>query len=170
MEEEYKALAERNNWNYVVEDGRPYFMKKDGGYAIPDENTTEEDKEMLAEAIAEGSSELAKLIITCWDNHIGISGPCSGILEYHPQDKPPVRTHFTIIASREIVEMLYNNMQMAFPDYEYLVRENSNGTVRFDIDYWLNGKVLTVEEADNIFLSIHEQLKIVLNMEKQNRY
>ena len=54
MEEEYKALAERNNWNYVVEDGRPYFMKKDGGYAIPDENTTEEDKEMLAEAIAEG--------------------------------------------------------------------------------------------------------------------
>ena len=66
--------------------------------------------------------------------------------------------------------MLYNNMQMAFPDYEYLVRENSNGTVRFDIDYWLNGKVLTVEEADNIFLSIHEQLKIVLNMEKQNRY
>ena len=50
----YKALAERNGWNFSMSNNRPYFMKN-GNYAIPDENTSEEDKELLASIIAEGS-------------------------------------------------------------------------------------------------------------------
>ena len=63
MEEVYKKLAERNGWRFAMQDDRPYFMK-DGNYATPDETTSEEDKELLATIISEGSDEMKQLILS----------------------------------------------------------------------------------------------------------
>ena len=87
LESIYKALAERNNWSFSWNGevgNRPYFMKN-GNYAVPDETTSLEDKELLAEIISEGSNEMKKLIVDCWNNGVKISGPCSGIKEYHKE-------------------------------------------------------------------------------------
>lgn len=59
MEEIYSQLANRNGWSYSLIDGRPYFIK-DGKYTVPDETTTEEDKEILANILSEGSKEMAR--------------------------------------------------------------------------------------------------------------
>ena len=166
MEEIYLQLAKRNGWSYSVVDGRPYFMKN-GEYAIPDETTTEEDKELLSSIISEGSSEMAQLILLCWNNEITISGPCSGIREFH--NKQPFSLHFSFKASKDLIDPLFENMRELFPRFNHMYRED-NGFVRYDIDYPLEGKELTVSESNEIFSIIKEQLQIELdNSKKQKR-
>ncbi len=165
MEEVYIQLAERNGWSYSSIDGKPYFMK-DGKYAIPDETTTEEDKKLLASIISEGSSEMAQLIELCWDNGIIISGPCSGIREFH--DDPPFALHFSFKASKDIIDPLYSKLQDEFPTFDHMYRE-TNDLVRYDIDYFLEGKELTTEESDEIFSVIKDQLQLQLNNSKNKK-
>ena len=90
----YRKLAERNGWVYSVIDGRPYFMK-DGKYATPTEETSTKDKMLLASAISEGSSAMARLILTCWNNGIKIAGPCSGIRSEHAEQPKALHFGFT---------------------------------------------------------------------------
>ena len=166
MEELYIELARRNGWSYSVSDGRPYFMK-DGKYAIPDETTTEEDKELLANIISEGSLEMAQLILLCWNNGIVISGPCSGIREFH--NKPPFSLHFSFKASKDLIDPLFANMQETFPSFNHMYRED-NGLIRYDIDYPLMGKELTVNESDEIFSIIRGQLQMKLDNIKSKKH
>ena len=60
----YKELAVRNGWDFSMdmEYNRPYFMQN-GNYAIPTSNTTQEDKELLASIISEGSDKLKTIIL-----------------------------------------------------------------------------------------------------------
>ncbi len=166
MEEIYRELAKRNGWSYSVSDGRPYFMKN-GKYAIPDETTTEEDKELLANIVSEGSIEMAQLILLCWNNGIIISGPCSGIREFH--ENSPFSLHFSFKASKDLINPLIACLQETFPEFKHMYREE-NGLIRYDIDYPLKGKELTVAESDEIFSIIKEQLHMGLdNLKGQRR-
>ena len=162
MEEIYKQLAQRNGWDYSLSDGRPYFMKN-GKYATPDETTTEEDKELLANIISEGSIEMAQLIILCWNNGIIISGPCSGIREYH--DKQPFSLHFSFKAEKDFIDPLYASLRNTFPTFNHLYREDHD-LIRYDIDYPLEGKELTTAESDQIFSVIKAQVQIELDILK----
>lgn len=162
MEEIYKQLAQRNGWDYSLSDGRPYFMKN-GKYATPDETTTDEDKELLANIISEGSIEMAQLIILCWNNGIIISGPCSGIREYH--DKQPFSLHFSFKASKDFIDPLYASLQGIFPKFNHMYREDY-GLIRYDIDYPLEGKELTQAESNQIFSVIKAQVQIELDILK----
>ena len=166
MEELYLQLANRNGWSYSVSDGRPYFMKN-GKYAIPDETTTEEDKELLANVISEGSSEMAQLILLCWNNGIIISGPCSGIRECH--DKPPFSLHFSFKASKDLIDPLFANVRETFPTFKHMYREDK-GLIRYDIDYFLEGKELTVTDSDEIFSAIKNQLQLTLDNSKTKKH
>lgn len=166
MEEEYKALAERNGWDYSLIDNRPYFMKN-GNYAIPDETTSEEDKELLASIISEGSDEMAKLIITCWDNGVGISGPCSGIREFH--DEPPIYLHFAFIGDKELIDSLNQDLQEIYPSFDHHLREK-NDNVRYDINYSLEGKDLSKKEADLVFSTMRQELTKELNISKSKKH
>ena len=159
MNEVYKELADRNGWSYSDSDGRPYFMK-DGNYAIPDETTSDEDKEILANIISEGSSEMAQLILLCWDNGIIISGPCSGIREFHKD--PPHSLHFSFKASKDLIDPIYADIQETFPTFDHLYRQD-NGLIRYDIDYPLKGKELTVTESNEIFSVIKGQVQVELD-------
>jgi hypothetical protein len=160
--ETYKQLAERNNWELSISDNRPYFMKN-GRYAVPDDQTSEEDKELLANIIAEGSIEMANLILNCWKNNIEISGPCSGIREFH--DKQPFSLHFSFLGPAEIIKPLADRIQAIFPNFSHLLREKDN-KVRYDINYFLDNKELTADEADQIFSVFNEQLNQVLESKK----
>ena len=159
----FQQLADRNGWRFVMEEGRPYFMKMEGGYAVPDEKTSEEDKELLANIIAEGSIEMQNLILNCWRNNINISGPCSGIREFH--DKPPINLHFAFIGPKEIVKPLSESITAIYPDFGHFLREKDN-QVRYDINYFLDNKELTADEADQIFSVFNEQLNKVLASKK----
>ncbi len=166
---DYRALAQRNGWDYSYgqEDNRPYFMK-DGKYAVPDENTSVEDKRLLANAISEGSREMARLILTCWNNGIKIVGPCSGIRSEHK--KQPTCLHFGFIGNSELVSKIYETIANTFPSYSHLYRELSSEESRYDLNYYLNGKELTKDEADTIFEVINLKLPIILeNMESKIR-
>ena len=163
------ALAKRNSWDYSFSDGRPYFMKN-GQYATPTTKTSYSDKEMLAEIISEGSKEMKKLILTCWENNIKISGPCSGIKEFH--DKPPYYLHFTFIGQIDLIASILENLKEIFtqttanqnnPYYSHMMRENSNDEYRYDFSYILNGKELTKEEAEFIFSKINNVLEALLS-------
>ncbi len=119
---------------------------KDGNYAVPDEKTTEEDKELLADIISEGSSEMKILILKCWKNNLKIAGPCSGIKEYHPNASMH-RVHFGFVGPQEIMSAL--NEQ--FKDYfNVLLREK-----KLDVDKVLN-EAITKEESDIIFRKMNE--------------
>ena len=166
MEEIYLQLAQRNGWSYSLSDGRPYFMKN-GNYAIPDETTTEEDKELLANIISEGSKEMAQLILICWNNGIIISGPCSGIREFH--NNPPFSLHFSFKASRDLIDPLFVNIREIFPTFNHMYRED-NDLIRYDIDYPLKEKELTAIEADNVFSIIKEQLQMELDNFKNKKH
>ena len=156
MDDIYKSLAERNNWSYTTDDGRPYFMK-DGKYAVPDEKTSEEDKKLLANIISEGSSEMEELILLCWDNGITISGPCSGIREFH--SNPPYMLHFSFTGRKDLIGSLYQRLLIVFPNFNHLYRENDDN-MRYDINYPLNGIELTTEQSNQIFSTIKEELKL----------
>ena len=166
MEDKYRMLALRNGWNYSVIDNRPYFMK-DGNYAIPDDTTTTEDKELLAEIISEGSDEMKKLILMCWENGIGISGPCSGISEYH--NNPPHSLHFSFISNKELIDELCNNLKTSFPTFTHRLREQMDN-IRYDIDYILNGNGLTTDESNQIFAIIRKQLEYELEKSNQKKH
>lgn len=165
MEKVYKQLAERNGWSYSMDDSRPYFMKN-GDYATPDETTSKEDKELLANIISEGSEELAQLILLCWDNNLKISGPCSGIRKFH--EKQPFSLHFCLKAPMDIIEPLHKELQEIFPDFDHLVRVKEE-LARYDINYFLKGKELTQEESDSIFSIIRKQLELELENKKDNK-
>lgn len=169
MDEVFRKLAERNGWSYSMSYNRPYFMKN-GGYAIPDETTSEEDKELLANIISEGSTEMAQLIQLCWDNGIIISGPCSGIREFH--DKPPVYLHFSFKTRKELIDPLYKNLQNIFPTFSHLYSEDreDKNMVRYDISYSLDGKELSVTESDEIFSTIKNQLQFELESNRVKRH
>ena len=160
----YEELAQRNNWDYSILDNRPYFMKN-GDYATPDENTSDNDKLLLAKIISEGSDEMVNLILKCWDNNIKISGPCSGIKEFH--DNPPYRVHFAFISSENIIKPLYEDLKSLFPNCYHLYRDNNVEKIRYDFDYGFGNKELTKEEVDGIFKLINEHLDLVLQA-KQN--
>ena len=156
MDELYRKLAERNGWTYSMSDDRPYFMKN-GKYAIPDETTSQEDKEMLARIISEGSTEMEQLILLCWNEGITISGPCSGIKEFH--NKLPHSLHFSFNGRKDLIESLYQRLLIKFPNFIHLCREQ-NGTIRYDIDYPLKGVELTQEQSNQIFSIIREELEL----------
>ncbi len=157
---DYVELANRNGWDYSFDGERPYFMQN-GQYAIPNENTTEEDKILLAQTIAEGSDEMVKLILKCWENGIKISGPCSGITEFH--SKKPYALHFTFIGDSELISKIYEEILAVFPNFNHLYRNNpSNNQDRYDINYVLPENGLTKAESDLIFLTINNQLDMVL--------
>lgn len=160
MEEVYKKLAERNGWRFAMQDDRPYFMK-DGNYATPDETTSEEDKELLATIISEGSDEMKQLILTCWDNAIRISGPCSGIKEFHK--KNPICLHFGMIGQNKILSLLYQRISAVYPGFNVYYREEDN---RLDINYSLKGKELTVIESNTLFEIIRKELESILMDQK----
>ena len=162
-EESYRALANRNGWTYSVVEDRPYFMKN-GNYATPDEQTPQEDREMLAYIISEGSEEMQKLILNCWANGLKISGPCSAIREYH--DKQPIALHFAFIGNTDLVNSICENIKTIFPSFEHLCRNKNNGETRYDIDYALNGKELTNDESNAIFKIFNEQFQAALDNEK----
>jgi hypothetical protein len=164
MEEIYKALALRNGWTYVIQDERPYFMKN-GNYATPDETTSDEDKELLATIMSEGSDEMKNLIIICWNNGIKISGPCSGIKEFH--NKQPFALHFSMIGSKDLINQLYSRIEELFPDFS-LRKSEKNNELRFDINYFLNGKELMKTESDLIFREIRKVLEDILITQKQS--
>jgi hypothetical protein len=159
MDEEFRKLAERNGWSYSLIDNRPYFMNN-GKYAVPDETTSEEDKELLANIISEGSQELAQLIKLCWNNGIVISGPCSGIREFH--DNPPFALHFGFKAQKDIIEPLYNSLQVLLPELNHMCREEKD-LIRYDITYPLIGDELSIEQSNEIFSIIKNQLQIELD-------
>ena len=163
--QKYEELAKRNGWKFFVQDNRPYFYSQEGGYAIPDKNTSLSDKELLANIIAEGSDEMEKLIIKCWDNDIKISGPCSGIREFH--ENPPMYLHFAFIGPVEIIEPLHVEIESAFPNFNDYYRDPIDGIVRYDVSYILEGKELTKEESNAIFKVISEKLDIILDMYKE---
>ena len=155
----YKALAERNGWYYFLEGERPYFYKNDV-YAVPDETTSEEDKELLAEIISEGSVELKKLLIDCWNNKIKIGGPCSGIKEFHD----PIEDHhlqFRFIGSEEFLIPLYTRIKEALPNLIHHIRINSDEKDNYYSIHTDNS--LTIEESNAIYAIIREQLQICLN-------
>lgn len=156
MEEVYSQLASRNGWDYSLNNGKPYFMKN-GKYAVPDETTSEEDKELLASIISEGSSEMAQLILLCWNNGIIISGPCSGIREFH--DEAPIYLHFSFKAPKDIIDPLFMNLKETFPSFNHFYREERD-LVRYDINYMLKDKELTVDESNEIFSIIKNQLQL----------
>lgn len=166
MEEFFLQLSERNDWSYSVVDGRPYFMKN-GKYAVPDEKTSEEDKEMLAKIISEGSEEMAQLILLCWNNGITISGPCSGIKEFH--NNPPHSLHFSFNGEKELIEPLHQRLSTLFPNFTHLCR-NQNDTLRYDIDYPLNGMGLTTEQSNQIFSIIKEEFELIIGKEEIKRH
>lgn len=166
MDEKFRKLAERNGWSYSISDNRPYFMKN-GNYAIPDETTSDEDKELLANIISEGSIEMAQLIRLCWDNGINISGPCSGIRKFH--DKPPISLHFSFKADQNLINSLYTNLQTIFPTFHHMYREDKD-MIRYDIDYFLNGKELTTEESDEIYSTIKNQLQLILENKRVKKH
>lgn len=165
--DKYKNLAQRNGWNFSmdVEANRPYFMK-DGKYAIPDEHTTKEDKEMLADIIAEGSDELKRIILMCWDNGVVITGPCSGIREFHEQN--PFALHLGIIADGEIIEPLYTKLQELLPDLSYMCRDNK-GKIRFDMTLALEDRELSKEQSELIFGTVANELESLLNINKDDK-
>ena len=165
IEELYLNLAKRNGWTYSSIDGRPYFMK-DGKYAMPDETTTDEDKKLLASILSEGSPEMAELILLCWNNGIIISGPCSGIRKFH--NKPPFSLHFSFKSSRDIIDPLYTDLQAIFPMFKHMYREDNN-IIRYDIDYPLGEKELTVAESDEIFFILKSQLQVELDNLKNKK-
>ncbi len=156
-------LAERNNWNFSmdIEDNRPYFMK-DGKYAAPDETTTKEDKELLAGIISEGSDELKKAILICWENNLKIAGPCSGIKEEHKNQ--PHSVHFGVMGPEDMIMPLCENLKAKLPDYDHMYRENTNNTARYDFDYFLKGKNLSKEESNTIFKVIVSSLEDTLGI------
>ena len=158
----YKALADRNGWDFSISDNRPYFMKN-GNYAIPNENTSLEDKELLASIIAECSNKLKDIILKCWNNNIIVSGPCSGIKEFHESN--PISLHIGIMGPEEIIYYMQQTMQSIFPEFNHMVRE-SKGLIRYDMSYFLQGKELTTEQSDTIFGTFDEQLNILLNEQK----
>ena len=133
---------------------------KDGKYAIPDETTSQEDKELLASIISEGSQEMSQLIQLCWNNGIIISGPCSGIKEFHKN--PPVALHFGFIAQASIIDPLYNSLQTALPNINHLYRAE-NDLVRYDITYMLNNNKLSAQQSNEIFFIIKNQLQMELD-------
>lgn len=158
--EEYQNLANRNGWSFSMVDNRPYFMKN-GDYAIPDETTSQKDKELLAEIISEGSSEMKKTILMCWANHIVISGPCSGITDYH-QGKENIMLHFSFAGDKERIENLKRELMIPLPDLGHRISER-NGLTRYDITYPTEG--LAPEEANGIFEMINEALRKVYKIE-----
>lgn len=158
MEDTYKQLAERNGWNYSLVGNRPYFMKN-GKYAVPDDTTSEEDKMLLAQIICEGSIEMAQLIILCWNNGITISGPCSGIKEFHQNQQ--IVLHFSFTASKELIEPLYQHLKEILPTFNHMCRQQED-SIRYDINYSLNGKELSKKESDQIFRTIRNQLSYEL--------
>ncbi len=166
MDELYRSLAERNGWSYSVTDNRPYFMK-DGKYAVPDETTSNEDKELLANIISEGSTEMEQLILLCWNNGVNISGPCSGISEFH--NKPPHSLHFTFNGNKDLIEPLYQKLLITFPNFKHLCREQNN-TIRYDIDYPLNGIELTTEQSNQIFSIIKEEFELEIGKDQIKRH
>ena len=166
MDELYRNLAERNGWSYSVTDNRPYFMK-DGKYAVPDGTTSDEDKELLANIISEGSTEMEQLILLCWDNGVNISGPCSGIKEFH--NKPPHSLHFTFNGNNDLIEPLYQKLLITFPNFKHLCREQNN-TIRYDIDYPLNGIELTTEQSNQIFSIIKEEFELEISKDQIKRH
>lgn len=146
-EEKYKELAERNGWSYSGGDGRPYFMRKSGGYAMPDDSTTYADKELLASIISEGSDEMKKLVLKCWENKIEIGGPCSGIKAFHSDDRMMWRTHFAFIGPQEIMYALYVQYKNDF-NVHYSEK-------RLDVDKNFD-RAITKEESDAIFRKMNE--------------
>lgn len=164
MEEIYKKLAERNGWSYSVSDGRPYFMKN-GDYAIPDESTSEEDKDLLATIISEGSMEMKTLVLTCWNNNIKIGGPCSGILEFHK--KNPVCLHFAMMAQQDIILPLSERLKKDYPGYNVLYRKGEERD-RVDVNYSMGDRAITTIYADYIFKSIRKELEGVLQEQKDS--
>lgn len=161
----YRDLASRNGWDFSMVDDRPYFMKN-GDYASPNEDTSLEDKRLLANIISEGSSELEKLILLSWNNGLTVTGPCSGIREYH--DKPPIALHFGVKGPMEIVFPLYQSLLKDLPDYSHLCRDQDDIT-RYDFNYFLNGKTLSKEESEKIFKKINEEINEVLGKEKTKK-
>lgn len=163
----YEELAKRNNWSFSInsDDNRPYFMK-DGKYAIPDEYTSDEDKQLLAAIIAEGSEELAKLIITCWNNNLIVAGPCSGIIEFH--DKEPFALHFGVSGKKEIITALYDELMIFLPDLAHRIRDVEDGT-RYDLNYFLKGKEISKEEANQIFKAINISLEKILEISEKEK-
>ena len=157
----YQNLAKRNNWNFGITNDRPYFMK-DGEYAKPDKTTSDEDKKLLAEIISEGSDEMAKLIIKCWDNNISISGPCSGIKAFHKNET--YGPHFAFLTDNSTLKKLDTNLKNEFPDFYFLLRDQ-----RLDFNYFTGDKELTKEEADQIFKKINEILEKTLEIEKEDQ-
>lgn len=160
----YEQLAERNGWDYALQDGRPYFQKN-GKYAVPDETTSEEDKLLLAGIIAEGSKELAQLIILCWDNGITIGGPCSGIREAH--NEPPFYLHFAMSGTEEFILPLHEQLKEMLPGMCRDPYKAQDGTYKYNIAYVLDGKELSTEESDKIFKVIREQVEQELHKEKE---
>ncbi len=163
--EEYEELAKRNGWIYSMSDGRPYFMK-DGDYASPDETTSKEDKDFLAEIISEGSNEMKKTILMCWENGITISGPCSGITDYH-KGKDVVYVHFSFAGEKEKITELYQKLQVPFPDFHHSLSERK-GLTRYDFVY--QTEPLALEESNGIFEIVNEALKEVYKVEDQKTY
>ena len=161
----WEELAKRNNWNLSVSDGRPYFMK-DGNYVTPSSTTSQQDKEELATIISEESSELARLIVACWDNGFKISGPCSGITDAHTN--APFYLHFAVIAPAAIAEDLHSELSGCFPNFSHMLRGSENDEIRYDISYhFKNGKGLTVIESNAIFSVMNEKLELVLDKKKK---
>ena len=162
----YKALAERNGWEFSMIDNRPYF-KKDGNYAVPDENTSREDKELLASIISEGSENLRNIILTCWENGITITGPCSGIREEH--DEPPYSLHFGITSSKELASLVNQRLSEQLPNCNHLLRENPDNSYRYDLGLPLRsaGIELSKDQSEQIFKVIFDQLNNVLEENKE---
>ena len=160
----YKNLAERNNWDFSIgEDNKPYFMKDDN-LAIPDEFTSEDDKLLLASIISEGSEELLKLILNCWENNIEISGPCSGIKEFHT--KEPVIMQFGISSTPDTVLSLYEELARIMPDSYHLVKIE-DGKIKYVFNHLLRENTLTKDESNQVFKIINDTLNYILRMQKQ---
>ena len=162
----YKNLAERNNWDFSIgEDTKPYFMKDDN-LAIPDEFTSEDDKLLLASIISEGSEELLKLILNCWENNIEISGPCSGIKEFHT--KEPVIMQFGISSTPDIVLSLYEELAQIMPDSYHLVKIE-DGKIKYNFNHLLRENILTEDESNQVFRIIDDRLNYILRMQKNKQ-
>ena len=165
--EMYKQLAERNGWDFSMdtEYNRPYFQKN-GDYAVPDEKTTPEDRVLLASIIAEGSVQLRKIALMCWENGIRITGPCSGIKEFH--DRMPFTLHLGIKAPIEIIDPLHKRLSELLPNLNYMIREDKDDLIRYDIDLPLNNKALTKDQSEQIFGVIYNELERILHPKKTN--
>ena len=165
-EEIYKALAERNGWDFSMNNNRPYFMK-DGKYATPSENTSDDDKALLANIISEGSENLRDIILTCWKNGISISGPCSGIRSEHKE--PPFALHFGITATKDITEQLYQGLQEELPNCNHSLRGKEATTPRYDLSLFLSSNEieLTKDQSEEIFAVVLSRLNNVLEAKKE---